>query len=125
MSRGLFAERFSTRRLRGGRDEERDGSSYDEDLAITVTLDGTPFVEAAPISGINVLESLGGPELPNCRELATSSAMGFLTEVVAAATSAYDELALAAQSIVITPPNSLSAQSGQKTAASAGSSHIR
>jgi hypothetical protein len=55
MSRGLFAERFSTRRISEADGEEHDGSTYDEDLAITVTLDGTPFVEVAPISSTDTL----------------------------------------------------------------------
>lgn len=43
--------------------------------------------------GINIFEALGGPDLPACRDLASSSAMGFLGQVVGAATSAFDELA--------------------------------
>ncbi len=43
--------------------------------------------------GINIFEALGGPALPACRDLATSSAMGFLGQVVGGATSAFDERA--------------------------------
>lgn len=42
--------------------------------------------------GINIFETLGGPALPACRELASGSAMQFLGQVVGAVTSALDEL---------------------------------
>lgn len=60
--------------------------------------------------GLVMLEGIGGPELPACRELAGGSAMQFLSQVVGAATSAFDELPRAAQS--------LAARSGNESAIS-------
>ena len=57
---------------------------------------GTPFFWNARKQlevGINIFETLGGPALPACREVASGSAMEFLGQVVGAATSAFDELA--------------------------------
>jgi hypothetical protein len=49
--------------------------------------------------GINVLASLGGPELPACREFASGSTMTHLPQVVGAATNAFDEVARAATAV--------------------------
>jgi hypothetical protein len=49
--------------------------------------------------GIAIFEALGGPELPSCRDLATGSAMQFLSQVVGGATSAFEELNRTVQAI--------------------------
>lgn len=49
--------------------------------------------------GLTIFEKLGGPELPECRNLATGSAMQFLSQVVGGATSAFEELTRTAEEI--------------------------
>jgi hypothetical protein len=82
MSKSLFAERFSAYRLRDVRDEEHDGSSYDEDLAITVTLDGTPLVEVAPISSTDTLTKADGEPADTDREWDAQASADTITKVV-------------------------------------------
>jgi len=68
--------------------------------------------------GIGIFEALGGPELPSCRDLATGSAMQFLSQVVGGATSAFEELNRTAQAIgrdaAEQPPHRISISRGVK-----------
>jgi hypothetical protein len=65
---------------------------------------GIPTMRRRLASRLAALESVGGPELPECRALAESSHFVFYNQVIGAVFSAMDEIARAAEQHASTSP---------------------